>query len=154
MDIFNNLNGRLTIEKMWGVCPGGEEYIEKILHESPVKLPEDYINLLKIISGDENAGISSQVDGGNKEICIYSAKLALERRIYEFSLPLYEGFNDATWLIGDNVGETLYFYGEGKEGFGIYKTDAAMVDIDYAEKIADSLTGFLVDGVGIEVALT
>jgi len=42
MDIISNLNERLTIVK-GGVCRGGEDKIKEVLSESPVKLPDDYI---------------------------------------------------------------------------------------------------------------
>lgn len=153
MDILDKLNERLTIVE-GRVYHGGEDYIKKILRESPVNLPEDYINLLKSISGDENAGIAFQVDGGGEEIFIWSAKLAYERRTREFKLPVYEDFINCAWLIGDDVGDLMFFYGEGKEGFGIYCAEAGDLDINDSAKIADSITEFLVDGVGIDIAIT
>jgi len=151
MDIISNLNERLTIVKD-RVCHGGEDKIKKVLIESPVKLPDDYIELLRIISGDENSGISFQVDDGGLEIFIWSAKLALEKRNREFNYPFYKKFMSCTWMLGDDVGDLIYFYGEGNEGFGIYRGEAGGLDYNDADKIADSLTEFLVNGVGIDIA--
>ncbi len=48
----------------------------------------------------------------------------------------------------------MYFYGEGNEGFGIYRAEAGALDIRDSDKIADSLTEFLVNGIGIDIAIT
>lgn len=61
---------------------------------------------------------------------------------------------NCTWMIGDDVGDLIYFYGEGNGGFGIYRAEAGALDINDSDKIADSLTEFLVEGVGIDVAIT
>jgi len=58
------------------------------------------------------------------------------------------------WLIGDDVGDLMYFYGEGDEGFGIYKAEAGALDISDSSKIADSLTDLLVNGVGLDILFT
>ena len=155
MDIMSNLNKRLTIVIGGGeVCPGGGEYIKKVVEQSPVKLPNDYIDFLNIISGDNNIGISFRVDGGAEELFIWSAKFAYERLNTDFSHPVYADFVNCTWLIGDDVGEYRYFYGEGDKGFGIYKTDAGEMDPYNPEKIADSLTDLLVNGVGLDILFT
>lgn len=152
MDIMSNLNKRLTtVVDSGGVCPGGEEYIKKVMEQSPVKLPDDYIDFLRVISGDKNIGISFQVDGKGREFFIWSAKFAYECVTIEYDEPVYENFLKCTWLIGDDVGENRYFYGEGNEGFGIYRTDAGEMDPYNPVKIADSLTDLLVNGVGLDV---
>lgn len=149
MDILGNLNERLTVSGK--VCHGGEEYIKKAVDQSPIKLPDDYINLLKNISGDKNPGIAFQVDGKGREFFIWSAELGYDRITTEFDDPLYDDFTKCTWLIGDDVGDLMYFYGEGKEGFGIYITEAGDMDINDSSKIADSLTDLLVNGVGLDI---
>lgn len=149
-NIISNLNGRLTIVEH-GVCHGGEEKIQMILKQSPVKLPDDYIEFLRIISGDENLGVGFEVDGGGLEIYIWSAGLSLEKRL-EFDEPVYEEFLECSWLIGDDLGGLVYFYGEGDEGFGLYRGSAGALDYKFAKKIANSITEFLVDGVGINIA--
>lgn len=152
MDIMSNLNKRLTTAvDSGGVCPGGEEYIKKVMEQSPVKLPDDYIDFLRVISGDENIGISFQVDSKGQELFIWSAKFAYESRIYDYSLPVYEDVINCTWVIGDNVGEVLFFYGVGNDGFGIYGVDVSEFDISVSTKIADSLTDLLVNGVGLDI---
>ena len=43
----------------------GEDKIKKVLNESPIKLLDDYIGFLRVISGGENVEISFQVDVGD-----------------------------------------------------------------------------------------
>lgn len=40
-----------------------------------------------------------------------------------------------TWIIGGDLGDLVYFYGEGKDGFGLYRGDAGGLGFEYAEKI-------------------
>lgn len=152
MDIIKNLNYRLSYDEE-DICHGGEEKIRKVLNASPVQLPEDYIEFLKFISGDKNYGISLFVDEGNLEIVIYSAEMALVKR-EEFNFPSTKEFMERAWLLGDDLGGLVYFYGEGRDGFGIYRGSAGGLNYEYAKKIADSLTEFLVNGVGIDIAIT
>ena len=73
----------------------------------------------------------------------------------EFSDPFPDDdFFDNAWMIGDDVGDFVYYYAEGKEGFGLYRDEAGILCIESADKIADSLTDLLVKGVGIDVAIT
>ena len=155
MDILKNLNSRLKIDSV-GMLPGGEEDIKEIIEESPIQLPEDYLNFLHIISGNEKNGISFLVDqdvdpDSTLSIFIWSASYSLEA-VEEFS-PEDEFFEKA-WMIGDDLGDFVYYYAEGKEGFGLYRDEAGILCIEKAEKIADSLTDFLVKGIGIDVAIT
>jgi len=154
MDIISNLNKRLTMVE-GGIWHGGEDKIKKVLSESPVKLPNDYIEFLKLISGKEKSlGISFLVDDKGHEIFIWSAEMALNKRNLDFNFPFYKDFTDCTWMLGDDLGDLIYFYGEGNEGFGIYRSEAGGLDIGDSDKIADSLTDFLVNGVGIDIAIT
>ncbi len=151
MDILKNLNHRLTFTE-GEACYGGEEEIKKVLSESPIQLPEDYIDFLRQISGGDSLGLSFQVDNSRKEIWIWSAGFALEKRD-EFYAPFLDDFFQNAWLIGCDVGDLVYCYGKGKDGFGIYRTeDSSLCFDDMTDKIADTLTDFLVQGVGIDVS--
>ncbi len=159
MDILKNLNQRLTLTDE-EVIPGGEEDIKKVLSESKIQLPEDYIDFLRQISGGDSQGVSFQVDDGSQEIWIWSAGFALEKRD-EFLAPflgeascLDDVFQNA-WFIGGDVGDLVYCYGKGKDGIGIYRTEEGSLWFDEKnDKIADTLTDLLVKGVGIDAALT
>lgn len=158
MDIIKNLNSRLTISSV-GIAPGGEEDVKEIVEESPIQLPEDYLNFLHTISGNEKNGIAFWVDksidpDSTLTIFIWSASYSLDK-LDELSEAIPEDeFFDNAWMIGDDLGDFVYYYAEGKEGFGLYRDEAGILCIEKAEKIADSLTDFLVKGIGIDVALT
>lgn len=153
MDILKNLNHRLTIEE-GAICYGGEENINKVISESKIKLPEDYIEFLRNISGEDNLGIAFLVDNDDSEIFIWSAGFALEKR-EEFYAPFDDDFFERAWLIGCDLGDLVYCYGEGKDGFGIYRTeDCSLCFDELTDKIADTLTDFLVNGVGIDIAIS
>lgn len=47
-------------------------------------------------------------------------------KLKEFSAPCYMDVIRKTWIIGGDLGDLVYFYGEGKEGFGFYRGDAAV----------------------------
>lgn len=160
MDILKNLNHRLTIDSdPLEIVPGGEEDIKAVIEESPIQLPEDYLNFLHTISGNDKNGISFLVDhdvdpDSTLSISIWGASYSLEK-LDELSEAIPEDeFFDNAWMIGDDVGDFVYYYAEGKEGFGLYRDEAGILCIEKAEKIADSLTDFLVKGIGIDVAIT
>ena len=151
MDIIANINQRLSFDRD-RVCYGGEDKIKKVLNESPVKLPNDYIEFLRTISGGENVGVTFEVEEEGLDIYIWSAEVALEKRNREFNYPFNKKFLECSWLVGDDLGDLVYFYGEGNEGFGLYRGSVGGLDYNYADKIANSLTEFLVNGVGIDIA--
>lgn len=152
MDIFANINQRLFFKKD-SICPGGDDKIEKVIRESPIDLPEDYIDFLKKISGGETTGVAFEVEDEGLDIFIWSAQVTLDKRD-ELSYPFNKDFMECSWMIGDDLGGLVYFYGEGQNGFGLYRGSAGGLSYDYADKIADSLTDFLVNGVGIDVAIS
>ena len=152
MSILDNLNQRLTIDD-GEICVGGENEIEKIINIAPIILPDDYIEFLKNVSGVGNWGIVfSVVETGNM-IYIWDAKMALQK-YEEFFRDSTKEFLECAWLIGDDVGDLVYFYGEGNDGKGLYRTSSGELSFTYAEKIADSLTEFLTEGKGIDIATT
>ena len=151
MDILKNLNHRLSLAE-GEVCCGGEEDVKRVVSESPIQLPEDYIEFLKNISGGDDGGVEFLVDDDELEIVIWDAAMAKRE---EFSSPLFTGFMEKVWLIGDDLGDLVFCYGEGEEGFGIYRVGAGTLSLSskaFAKKIADNLTDFLVKGVGIDIA--
>lgn len=79
--------------------------------------------------------------------------MALEKS-EEFHQPYNQEFLQNAWLFGNDLGDLVYFFGTGKDGFGLYRTSADGLSIQTAEKISDTLTDFLVNGVGIDIATT
>lgn len=168
MSIVENLNKRLEIID-GEPCQGGEDAVKQVIEASPVPLPQDYIEFLKEISGttdeqEECYGLelgAKAPDSADNEyegsLWIFSAQAALNTHTeYKIdSAPLYDDIIDKIWLIGNDLGDLLYFYCKGKDGFGIYREEAgSLVDLNQAEKIADTLTDFLVGGTGIDTAIT
>lgn len=70
----------------------------------------------------------------------------------EYNEPFNQDFLNNVWLFGDDLGGFVYFFGTGKDGFGLYRTSAGCLSIQHAEKIFNTITEFLVDGIGIDIA--
>lgn len=152
MNIIENINERLTFDED-EICPGGEKDMEEIIRISPVPLPKDYLDFLQQISGENSYGPEFEVDDGEASIWIWSANMALSKR-QEFNEPFNQDFLQNVWLFGDDLGDFVYFFGTGKDGFGLYRISAGQLSIQHAEKISNTLTEFLVDGMGIDLATT
>lgn len=152
MNIIENINEKLHFDEN-EICAGGKKDIEEIICIASFPLPEDYLDFLRQISGEGSFGPEFIVEDSGASICIWSAKMALEK-LEEFRLPFTQEFMDKVWLFGNDLGDFVYFFGEGKDGFGLYRTFDSGLSFDCAEKISDTLTDFLVNGVGIDVATT
>lgn len=159
MNILENLNERLLLID-GNPCYGGEDIVRQVIETSPISLPEDYTEFLKEFSGEENFGVEIKViipdnEDSTLSLGFYSAQTALDKykEYKEYSAPLYDDIIDKIWLVGDDVGDLLYFYGEGKDGFGLYVADAGALSLEDADKIADTLTDLLVKGIGINTAI-
>ncbi len=150
MNIIENINEKLIFDKD-EISAGGESDIEEVIRVSPVPLPEDYIEFLRQVSGEDSYGPEFEVEDEGLSIWIWSAKMALEKS-EEFHHPVNQEFLSHAWLFGDDLGDLVYFFGSGKDGFGLYRTSAGRLSLENAEKISDTLTDFLVDGVGIDIA--
>lgn len=161
MSIIENINERLSFDMETIGC-GGEKEIEQVLSKSPIQLPDDYIELLKSIVGPQNVGVEFLVKNDGSSICIWSAKMALTQyedyhRMYTedffISNELVE-FIESVWFFGNDLGDLVYFYGKGKDGLGLYRVEDGSLGVEEADKIADTFTDFLVNGVGIDTAIT
>lgn len=167
MSILENINERLQIID-GEPRRGGEAIVQQVTETSPIPLPQDYVEFLKEISGttddeEECYGPEFEVRAPDStdndyegSIWIFSAQAALNAYT-EYKIdaaPLYDDVIDKIWLIGNDLGDLLYFYSQGKDGFGIYREEAGSLGLDHAEKIADTLTDFLVEGTGIDTAIT
>lgn len=153
MNIIENINERLSFD-MEDVGYGGEQEVQQVLDTSPIKLPGDYIEFLKSISGAQANGVEFLVkDEGTLSIWIWDAKMALQQyEDYKSSYPMYAPIIDKIWVVGSDVGDLVFFYAEGKDGFGLYRAEGGSLGFA-ADKIADTLTDLLVHGVGIDVAM-
>lgn len=160
MNILENLNEKMQIID-GEPCYGEEEIVRQVAEISPISLPEDYIEFLKSISGrisdgEENFGpeLEVKIEDDTFSLWIFSAQQALEKyneyKIY--AAPDYDDIIDQIWLIGNDLGDLLFFYGNGTDGFGLYVAEEGSLNFEDADKIADTLTDFLVKGVGIDTA--
>lgn len=61
--------------------------------------------------------------------------MALEK-LEEFNQPSNQKFIGNAWLFGDDLGDLVYFFGTGKDGFGLYRTSAGWLSFENAEKIS------------------
>ncbi len=150
MNILKNINKKLVFAED-EIFAGGENDIEEVIRLSPVALPEDYIEFLKQISGEDSYGPEFEVEDEGVSIWIWSANTALEK-LEELNQPFNHEFLNNAWLFGNDLGDLVYFFGTGKDGFGLYRTSEGCLDIENAVKISDTLTEFLVNGVGIDIA--
>lgn len=160
MHVLQHLNENIQIID-GKVYACGEEFVRQVVNASPIPLPEDYLVLLRNISGTknskENFGLEFGVklDGVVLSFVIFSAQRALEiqteyQKVYTH--PVSSKILDQIWLIGSDLGDLMYFYGAGKEGFGVYVAEDSALDFEYADKIADTLIDFLVYGKGLRTA--
>ena len=62
-------------------------------------------------------------------------------------------FIESVWLFGNDLGDLVYFYGKGKDGLALYRVEDGCLGFEAADKIADTFTDFLVNGVGIDTAI-
>lgn len=150
MNIMENINKKLVFDQD-EICAGGEQDIEEIARISPVPLPKDYMDLLKQISGEGSYGPEFEVEEEGVSIWIWSAKMALEK-LQEFDQPFHQTFIRNVWMFGNDLGDFVYFFGTGNDGFGLYRVSAGWLSMESAEKISDTITDFLVNGVGIDIA--
>jgi hypothetical protein len=117
-----------------------KEDIHKLEMFSPLVLPSDYIEFVYF-----SAETEILVDG-KKCIRIWSPIRCIELNI-EYCI---QEFIPGSLIIGDDEGGNAFFYADGKEGFGLYKTGFGDLDIEDAVKIAPSLRDLLVHDIGIE----
>ena len=155
---MENLNHRLSYGEE-DICPGGEGDIAEVAAQSPVPLPEDYTEFLKKISGERNWGIKFGLNDGEEGstlcIYIYSTYAALEKyKEWEFyGERANKEFFSKVWVFGDDLGDLIYYFGEGLEGYGLYVTEAGVCDFSHSHQLADTLTDLLVNGIGIDAAI-
>lgn len=156
MGIFDSINRQFLYDRT-ELHPGGEDAIKSIREKTPVQLPADYYEFLSCISGAGNPGgmefeieVEDEEAGGlSISVCLWSADRAFGMQ-NEFA-RLKESFSSKVWFIGTDLGDMVYFYGLGSDGFGIYLVEGGSLGFAYADKVADTLTDFLVHGTGMDV---
>lgn len=155
MNIIENINERLSLAD-GNFTDGEEQAVIQLVEKSPIKLPEDYVEFLKRISGTESSGVEFTVDDSGASIWIWDAQTAIQNYEDNKEFNVFpKDLLNKIWLIGSDLGDLVFFYGEGKDGFGLYREEmGSLVSVDRADKISDTLIDFLVNGTGIDVAIS
>ncbi|MBO2946263.1 SMI1/KNR4 family protein [Paenibacillus sp. F411] len=141
MNILDNISSMYTIDSR--KSPSKEEEIKALLDFSTIDVPTEFIEINQLAS-DIEINVSDQM-----YIRIWGASGCLEmNEAYEVQKYLPNSI-----AIGDDEGGGALIYLEGKDGFGIYYTRFADLDIEEAVKITPSLTELLVNNVGLNTLL-
>lgn len=142
MGILQNLNSRINYyDKCEHYEKATEDDIKALKDYSDIELPEDYLNFLR-----EIMGVSFVIDDYPTFEFWCVNDILNQRRDFPFiekSLP-------KSLVIGTDLGDFLFLYGHGKEGFGLYCVESSCASYENAKKIANSLTEFLVEGTGFD----
>ena len=152
MDFINNMNKKI---KVWegsldSPMKAAPEQIEKLKNSAPFKLPEDYIDFLL---NTPDVVLASYIKDENEEhngstLNFYSMEELLERNEECESYKMNP--EEDIFVIGDELGDLVLLYGEGKNGFGIYYCEESCLDFDTAEYVCDSITNMLINGKGLD----
>ena len=137
MDILKNLYRGFRIAA--NEPAASQDDIDTLRRSARITVPEDYVNVVKEMTEVE--------------------MLINEREYLRIWPPLdclddYEYFQEhlpGSLFIGDNGNGDAIVYMTGKKGFGLYKVDFAVLDIEDAEFIAPSLKDLLTKGTGADV---
>lgn len=141
MNILDNISSMYTIDAR--KSPLKEEEIKALLDFSTIDVPTEFIEIIQLAS-DIEINVSGQM-----YIRIWGASGCIEmNEAYEVQKYLPNSI-----AIGDDEGSGALIYLQGKDGFGIYYTRFADLDIEKAVKIAPSLTELLVNNVGVNTLL-
>ena len=144
--MINRLNERFSIVEKESI-KSGKAGISEICAKAPFKLPDDYISFLGCISGENGSGVYLEADGWCP-LAIYSAEEALSK------MQDYDLYADDVWMIGDDMGDAAYLYKKDESGTAIYYEDdlgALGAPDNELKKVAETLTDFLINGIGIDV---
>ena len=122
------------------------EEIEKVIELANMPIPD---LLLDIFKTGKSYGIETVKE--NKIIQILNVYDILDDDIYypHFIKQMKRGI-----IFGNDLGDGLYFYSEGKEGIGIYAVGGTVGDYyNNAFKLASTFEDFFIKGIGIDVLI-
>ena len=139
MDFFDEIN------KKYEIFINGEassiDSIRKLKDFSPVQIPEEYFEIIR-----RKTEIEINIKDTNY-IRIWSADSSIEMNTAYYILK-YIPYSIA---IGDDEGEYVFLYANGKEGFGLYIVEFGDLDVDEMKYISKSLKDLLLNGVGVDI---
>ena len=134
----------------FSACLGGDEEAtrrlktEEMKAKSPIRLPDEFFRLIPK-KNDEEISVC-----GEKILRLWTAAGCVEmNEAYGVQKRL-----PRAWAIGDDEGGYALVYAEGKKGVGLYA--APFSDLDDSDKtyLSDSLSDFLLKGVGLREFLS
>ncbi|MGG3193069.1 SMI1/KNR4 family protein [Priestia aryabhattai] len=141
MNILDNISSMYTIDAK--KFPSKEEEIKALQDFSTIDVPTEFIEIIQLAS-DIEINVSDQM-----YIRIWGASGCIEmNEAYEVQKYLPNSIG-----IADDEGGGALIYLQDKDGFGVYYTRFADLDIEEAVKIAPSLTELLVNNVGVNTLL-
>ncbi len=141
MSILKNLNKNINVEV--ADKASSELIIEEMLTKTPIKLPDEFIEIIR-----EKSEIEISING-DKILRIWGASGCIEMND-AYNIQKYLPFS---WAIGDDEGGYAIVYAKGEEGIGVYAVSFS--DLDDNEKIfiSPSLSDFLTKGIGVDAFL-
>ena len=142
MNILDNLNKQYEIVS--SEPASSEEEIRQLIEFSKIEVPEEYLNIIR-----QQANIKMIVKKHKYERSIYIH--GAFRCINMNKSLLMQKYMPNSLLIGDNGGYIILIYAIGLEGFGVYASDGASIDIKEAVYLSKSLESLLVYGDGIDI---
>lgn len=139
MDFFDEIN------KKYEIFINGEassiDSIRKLKDFSPVQIPEEYFEIIR-----RKTEIEINIKDTNY-IRIWSADSSIEMNTAYY----IQKYIPNSIAIGDDEGEYVFLYANGKEGFGLYIVEFGDLDVDEMKYISKSLKDLLLNGVGVDI---
>lgn len=158
MQILGNLHEKIKIYEPY-MKNYNEDYpdlkesiIEELKNCTKCNVPDDYIVFLKELNKINNGESIEVVIGDGHSPWAFDSCEDVVWCTRDFQENNLLGSDDIL-PIGGDMGDDTLFYGNGKEGFGIYLSGTAFMNFEdgYARKVANSITEILVDGVGMHI---
>lgn len=140
MEVLSNISKEFTIYS-YDVGSSLED-IEMLNNTFSINIPLDYIEIISKKS-DLFIGINK---ADYMELTIWGAKDC----IYNNNAYFIQKYIPNSMAIGANGGDSVLFYADGYNGFGIYAVEFGNLDIEDAKYITPSLTELLLNNIGLE----
>ncbi len=137
IDIINNMVHCFRVETY--KCAATQEDIEKLKIFSTICVPEDYLEIVRVMTDVEILVNDNYVRIWGASRCVEMNEAYQVKKYIPNSLA-----------IGDNEGGMALIIMNGAHGYGLYTVGFGDLDADDAMFIAPSLYEFLVDGKGVE----
>ncbi len=139
MNFFDEIN------KRYKIFINGEassiESIKKLKNFSPIQIPEEYF---EIICNKTEIEINIK---NMDYIRIWSADNSIEMNNGYY----IQKYIPNSIAIGDDEGEYILLYANGKQGFGLYIVEFGNLDAEEMKYISKSLKDLLLKGIGVDI---